>query len=42
MCSDLLIDKRVLEDDFKDNFPENFAMCAENYPWRSLLLSKLQ
>ena len=33
-----LLTKRILQEDFKDNF----VIFAENYPWRNLLLRNLQ
>ena len=43
MCSDLLINKMMCSwRCFNDTCSENFVIFAEKYPWRSLILRKLQ
>ena len=42
MCSDLLIDKCDLEDDFRESCSKHFEIFGEKYSSQSLLLRKLQ
>ena len=43
MCSDLLINKMMCSwRCFNDTCSENFVLLAEKFPWRSLMLRKLQ